>query len=95
LIKKGANTGSAMKKIIFASAISVFAFGWTFAPAAWGASNQAEKSASQRHVRQSQARKPQSAPIPQNSCDYDRAAGRCVIDLGYGRCIECNTGPLN
>jgi len=31
---------------------------------------------------------------PLNSCDYDRAAGRCVIDLGYGRCMECSGGPF-
>lgn len=30
---------------------------------------------------------------PMNSCDYDRAAGRCVIDLGFGRCTECSVGP--
>jgi hypothetical protein len=26
------------------------------------------------------------------SCAYDRAAGRCMIDLGYGRCVPCNVG---
>ncbi len=31
---------------------------------------------------------------PLNSCDYDRAAGRCMIDLGYGRCMECSGGPF-
>jgi hypothetical protein len=24
------------------------------------------------------------------SCAYDRAAGRCMIDLGYGRCVSCD-----
>jgi hypothetical protein len=27
------------------------------------------------------------------SCAYDRAAGNCMIDLGYGRCMPCeNSG---
>lgn len=26
------------------------------------------------------------------SCAYDRAAGRCMIDLGYGRCVQCDIG---
>jgi hypothetical protein len=26
------------------------------------------------------------------SCAYDRAAGRCMIDLGYGRCVSCDIG---
>ena len=26
------------------------------------------------------------------SCAYDRAAGRCMIDLGYGRCVQCEIG---
>ena len=26
------------------------------------------------------------------SCAYDRAAGRCMIDLGYGRCVPCDMG---
>jgi hypothetical protein len=29
------------------------------------------------------------------SCAYDRAAGNCVIDLGYGRCMDCSSGPFN
>jgi hypothetical protein len=29
------------------------------------------------------------------SCAYDRAAGNCVIDLGYGRCVDCSSGPFN
>jgi hypothetical protein len=24
------------------------------------------------------------------SCAYDRAAGNCMIDLGYGRCVPCD-----
>jgi hypothetical protein len=28
------------------------------------------------------------------SCAYDRAAGACMIDLGYGRCMPCSSGPL-
>jgi hypothetical protein len=24
------------------------------------------------------------------SCAYDRAAGTCMIDLGYGRCVPCS-----
>jgi len=28
------------------------------------------------------------------TCAYDRAAGRCMIDLGNGRCMECNAGPM-
>jgi len=28
------------------------------------------------------------------SCAYDRAAGRCMIDLGNGRCMDCNAGPM-
>jgi hypothetical protein len=74
-------------------AVAVVAFGLTFAPAAW-ANDQAPATTSHRHVRQSQIQAPR-APVPQNSCDYDRAAGRCVIDLGYGRCIECSSGPTN
>jgi hypothetical protein len=30
-------------------------------------------------------------PVP-GSCAYDRAAGNCMIDLGYGRCAPCNMG---
>jgi hypothetical protein len=26
------------------------------------------------------------------SCAYDRAAGNCMIDLGYGRCMPCSIG---
>lgn len=26
------------------------------------------------------------------SCAYDRAAGNCMIDLGYGRCVPCELG---
>jgi hypothetical protein len=26
------------------------------------------------------------------SCAYDRAAGICRIDLGYGRCVPCDQG---
>ncbi len=26
------------------------------------------------------------------SCAYDRAAGNCMIDLGYGRCVPCSLG---
>lgn len=26
------------------------------------------------------------------SCAYDRAAGNCMIDLGYGRCVPCDQG---
>ena len=26
------------------------------------------------------------------SCAYDRAAGNCRIDLGYGRCVPCDYG---
>jgi hypothetical protein len=26
------------------------------------------------------------------SCAYDRAAGNCMIDLGYGRCAPCTLG---
>jgi hypothetical protein len=43
------------------------------------------------HVQGSQ-REPRNM-VPQNSCDYDRAAGRCMIDLGYGRCVDCSGGP--
>ena len=63
------------------------------APSAWAASDQAQTPAKQRHVRQSQTRPPSTPAVPQNSCDYDRAAGRCVIDLGNGRCTECSNGP--
>jgi len=28
------------------------------------------------------------------SCAYDRAAGTCMIDLGYGRCMPCSSGPM-
>lgn len=28
------------------------------------------------------------------TCAYDRAAGRCMIDLGNGRCMECSSGPF-
>ena len=26
------------------------------------------------------------------SCAYDRAAGNCMMDLGYGRCVPCDIG---
>ena len=26
------------------------------------------------------------------SCAYDRAAGRCMMDMGYGRCVPCEIG---
>jgi hypothetical protein len=28
------------------------------------------------------------------SCAYDRAAGACMMDLGYGRCMPCSSGPM-
>jgi len=28
------------------------------------------------------------------SCAYDRAAGACMMDLGYGRCMPCSAGPM-
>jgi hypothetical protein len=78
-----------MKKSQVTWAILAIAAGLAFAPAAWAANDRAAKPTT--HTRQSEVRKPAA---PKNSCDYDRAAGRCVIDLGYGRCIECNNGPL-
>jgi hypothetical protein len=78
-----------------AVAIAALAAGLIVAPAAWATGNQGQASVSQRHVRQPQVQRIQSTRVPLNSCDYDRAAGRCVIDLGYGRCMECNAGPLN
>jgi hypothetical protein len=30
-------------------------------------------------------------PFP-GSCAYDRAAGNCMMDLGYGRCVPCDIG---
>jgi hypothetical protein len=74
-------------------ALAVISFGLIFVPLAWAENGQAPATTSQRHVRHSQMQAPR-APVPQNSCDYDRAAGRCMIDLGYGRCIECSGGPI-
>jgi hypothetical protein len=73
--------------------IAMLAVGTILAPSVWAASDQLETKASQRHARQAQTPKPWSTRVPQSSCDYDRAAGRCVIDLGNGRCIECSNGP--
>ena len=52
------------------------------------------------HVARRQSRYPELEPYRSNgfvgefpgSCAYDRAAGRCMIDLGYGRCVQCDIG---
>ncbi len=56
---------------------------------------QTQASDTQKTRQQQHVQRPQGQPpfVPQNACDYDRAAGRCVIDLGYGRCMECSGGP--
>jgi hypothetical protein len=74
------------------AALMALAAGLIFAPAAWAASGQTQTPASHQRVHKPHPAQPQQKPVPQNSCDYDRAAGNCVIDLGYGRCIDCSSG---
>jgi hypothetical protein len=53
-----------------------------------------------RHVVRSRSAYPELEPYRSNgfkgefpgSCAYDRAAGNCMIDLGYGRCEPCSIG---
>jgi hypothetical protein len=76
------------------SLAALVAAGLIFAPAAWAAGDQTQTPPSQRHVRHAYPAQAQPKPVPQNSCDYDRAAGNCMIDLGYGRCVSCDSrGP--
>jgi hypothetical protein len=78
-----------MTRNLAVAAVAVLTVGLTFP--AWAAGNQQQTTAShQRHPRPAQS---QPKPVPQNSCDYDRAAGNCMIDLGYGRCMSCDAGP--
>jgi hypothetical protein len=77
------------------AALAVLAAGLTFAPAAWATGKQTQTPASQQRAHKPHPAQPQQKPVPQNSCDYDRAAGNCMIDLGYGRCMSCDAGPLN
>jgi hypothetical protein len=77
------------------AALAALAVGLTFAPAAWAAGNQTQTPASHQRVNKPHPAQSQQAPVPQNSCDYDRAAGNCMIDLGYGRCMPCNADPDN
>jgi hypothetical protein len=72
------------------SLAALMVLGLTFAPAAWAASDQVQTS--HQRVRHSHPVQPQQKRVPQNSCDYDRAAGNCMIDLGYGRCVSCDSG---
>jgi hypothetical protein len=51
-----------------------------------------------RHIAKSHRRYEALEPYRSNgfigefpgSCAYDRAAGNCMIDLGYGRCVPCD-----
>jgi hypothetical protein len=73
------------------SLAALTALGLIFAPAAWAANDRTP--ASQQRAHKPLPAQPQQKRAPQNSCDYDRAAGNCMIDLGYGRCMSCDAGP--
>jgi hypothetical protein len=77
------------------AALAALTAALTFAPAAWAAGNQTRAPANQQRAHKPHPAQSQQKPVPQNSCDYDRAAGNCVIDLGYGRCIDCSSGTNN
>jgi hypothetical protein len=61
---------------------------------------QKHKRHTSRHVARYRSAYPELEPYRSNgfigefpgSCAYDRAAGRCMIDLGYGRCVQCDIG---
>jgi hypothetical protein len=80
--------------VMVAAAIT---FSLAAATPGFSANDQAEQTTKKtpRHKRVAPpVQSPNYSARPFNSCDYDRAAGRCVIDLGYGRCMECSTGPF-
>ena len=58
------------------------------------ANDQAPASKSKRYSHRTQSSTIASDPSVGASCAYDRAAGRCMIDLGNGRCMDCNAGPM-
>lgn len=58
------------------------------------ANDQAPASKSKRHSHRTQSNTIAPDPSVGASCAYDRAAGRCMIDLGNGRCMDCNAGPM-
>jgi hypothetical protein len=79
--------------LMLAAALTV---GLTAASPGFAANDQTNPTAAKKMKRQVRVVQPSGdVSRPFNSCDYDRAAGRCVIDLGYGRCMECSGGPLN
>lgn len=89
----GYSRETAMKMSLTAAALAA---GLAFAPTAWAAGDQTQTPASHQRVRHPHPAQSQPKPLPQNSCDYDRAAGNCMIDLGYGRCMACDAGgPAN
>jgi hypothetical protein len=74
---------------------AVLAVSLTIASPGFAASDQTGSTTTKKVTRQARVMQPSDyLGRPLNSCDYDRAAGRCVIDLGYGRCMECNGGPF-
>lgn len=56
--------------------------------------NQSTSAKSKRPPQRAQSGAVVSDPSIGASCAYDRAAGRCMIDLGNGRCMDCNAGPM-
>jgi hypothetical protein len=61
-------------------------------PAA-AATDQPVSTKSKRDGQRTQTSVPSQGIRPyRNSCEYDRAAGGCVIDLGNGRCLDCSAG---
>ena len=69
----------------------------TFALVSYGASAGNDPSSpakSKRYSHRTQSSTIAPDPSIGATCAYDRAAGRCMIDLGNGRCMDCNAGPL-
>jgi hypothetical protein len=81
--------------VILAAALVV---GLTAATPGFAANDQDGSTTTRKATRHTRTAPPPRSPVridrPMNSCDYDRAAGNCVIDLGYGRCMDCSSGPF-
>jgi hypothetical protein len=87
-----------MNRILLCVMCAAVALSVAFAGQPAAADDQPSVTKSKRYKQRSQtsgtARPYRSSDFPGSTCAYDRAAGRCMIDLGYGRCMECSSGPF-
>jgi hypothetical protein len=87
-----------MKRISLFAVCAALALSVAFAGQPAAADDQPSVTKSKRYKHRSQtsatAEPYRSRDFVGSTCAYDRAAGRCMIDLGYGRCMECSAGPF-